>query len=115
MESQIRDGIFEGQAKGGPVSADVRITVKAGRIETIEVLKHDCWKGKRAVPIIPNRIIEKQSTSVDVVSGATTSSKVIMNAVQAALEKARPLANGNGNPGFGGKPAPNNALSKAIE
>jgi uncharacterized protein with FMN-binding domain len=33
--------------------------------------------------------MEAQSTKVDAVSGATNSSRVIMNAVQAALEKGR--------------------------
>ncbi len=39
------------------------------------------------MPIL-ERIIETQSTRVDVVSGATNSSRVIMNAVQKAIEKA---------------------------
>jgi uncharacterized protein with FMN-binding domain len=34
------------------------------------------------------RIIAQQSTRVDAVSGATNSSRVIMNAVQRAIEKA---------------------------
>ena len=38
--------------------------------------------------IIPERIIENQSTDVNVVSGATNSSIVIMNAVQRAVENA---------------------------
>ena len=45
-------------------------------------------RGKKAELIIPGRIIEKQSTDVDAVSGATNSSHVIMNAVQKAIEKA---------------------------
>jgi fumarate reductase flavoprotein subunit len=39
--------------------------------------------------IIPNRIIEKQSTKVDSVSGATLSSVAIMNAVEDAVKKAQ--------------------------
>ena len=38
--------------------------------------------------IIPQRIIEKQSTAVDGVSGATNSIHVIMNAVQKSIQKA---------------------------
>jgi|GEM_PF-393655 len=115
VPSQLRDGVFDGHYKGGAVTADVRVTIKAQRVAKIEMLQHDCWKGKKAVPAIPNRIIENQSTVVESISGATVSSKVIMNAVQDALKKARPNGGGNGNPGFGGRPAPNNDLSKAIE
>jgi uncharacterized protein with FMN-binding domain len=44
--------------------------------------------GGPAEEIIPARIIEKQSTNVDAVSGATMSSDAIMNAVQFAIEEA---------------------------
>jgi uncharacterized protein with FMN-binding domain len=44
--------------------------------------------GGPAEEIIPARIIEKQSTNVDAVSGATMSSDAIMNAVQLAIERA---------------------------
>ena len=85
---KLIDGVYEGSAKGGPNSAVVRVTIQDQKITHIEILDHDAWKGKKAEPIIPQRIIDQQSTNVDTVSGATNSSKVIMNAVQHALEKA---------------------------
>ena len=54
----------------------------------LKVVEHTARKGIKAEPIIPERIIENQSTNVDAVSGATNSSYVIMNAVQKAVEKA---------------------------
>jgi uncharacterized protein with FMN-binding domain len=45
-------------------------------------------KGKKAEEIISRRVLENQRTDVDVVSGATNSSIVIINAVQRAIEKA---------------------------
>ena len=84
----LTDGIYEGSYKGGPVTAAVRVTIRNRKIVDIELLKHDTWRGKKAEPAIPERIIEKQSTDVDVVSGATVSSRVIMNAVHTALLKA---------------------------
>ena len=41
-----------------------------------------------AEEVIPAKIIEKQSTNVDVVSNATMSSNVIADAVQLAIEGA---------------------------
>lgn len=85
---KLIDGIYEGSFKGGLNSANVKVTIKDQKIVHIEIIKHDAWKGKKAEPIIPKRIIEKQSTNVDAVTGATNSSHVIMNAVQKAVEKA---------------------------
>ena len=44
--------------------------------------------GGHAEEVIPAKIIEKQSTNVDAVSGATMSSDAIMNAVESAIEGA---------------------------
>lgn len=87
-ENKLQDGVYEGEFKHGPVSAAVKVTIKDQKIADIELIKHDTWKGKKAEPVIPQRIIENQSTDVDVVTGATHSSRVIMNAVQKALEKS---------------------------
>ncbi|MBE9570731.1 MAG: FMN-binding protein, partial [Proteobacteria bacterium] len=42
----------------------------------------------KVTEVIPGRIVSEQSTVVDAVTGATNSSRVIMNAVQRAVEKA---------------------------
>lgn len=87
-QGKLMDGVYEGTCKAGPNKADVRVTIKDNRIVDIEIVKHRAWKGKKAEPVIPGRIVEEQSTEVDAVSGATNSSRVIMNAVQRAIEKA---------------------------
>jgi len=85
---KLADGVYEGRDKAGPNKAVVKVTIKDKRIAEIEIVKHRAWKGRKAESIIPTRIIENQSTKVDAVSGATNSSRVIMNAVQKAIEKA---------------------------
>ena len=88
---RLRDGTYEGAASSWPNSAKVRIAVRQGRIERIDLLSHYAsWVGKKAEGVVPARIIERQSTRVDAVTGATGSSRVIMNAVQDAVEKAAP-------------------------
>ncbi|OGS37681.1 MAG: hypothetical protein A2293_07515 [Elusimicrobia bacterium RIFOXYB2_FULL_49_7] len=87
-DQKLVDGIYEGSYKGGPNFAAVKVTIRDNKIAAVEIVKHDAWKGKKAEPVIPGRIIEKQSTNVDAVTGATNSSHVIMNAVQNAVEKA---------------------------
>lgn len=85
----IPDGIYEGQASSWPNKAEVRVTIREGRmIDIVLVRQWASWIGKKAESAIPQRIIEKQSADVDAVTGATNSSRVIMHAVHDALEKA---------------------------
>ena len=86
--ANLQNGTYEGSFQGGPNKALVKVTIKDNRISGIEIVEHQAWKGKKAEPIIVERIITNQSTKVDAVSGATNSSRVIMNAVQKAIEKA---------------------------
>lgn len=85
----LKDGIYDGEAKDGPVKVLAKVTIQNQRITNIKLIEHRTWKGKPAENIIPDRIINKQSTRVDVVSGATVSSRAIMNAVEAAVRKAK--------------------------
>jgi len=85
----IRDGTYIGNFKSPPNSAKVEVLVEKGRIANVTILWHGAsWVGSKAEDVIPWRIVEEQSTDVDVVVGATNSSRVIMNAVQNALDKA---------------------------
>lgn len=86
----LRDGTYEGSYRGGPNKVVVRVSIAAGKISSIKVLEHQAWRGRKAEQPIVERIIATQSTTVDAVSGATNSSRVIMNAVQNAVEKAYP-------------------------
>jgi len=89
VDQQLRDGVYEGSYSNGPNSAVVNVTIAESRIEAVELLRHFAsWKGNRANTVIPQRIIDEQSTRVDAVSGATNSSIVIMNAAQKAIEQA---------------------------
>jgi uncharacterized protein with FMN-binding domain len=84
----LKDGIYEGSYRGGPNKAVVRVSIVKRKISSIQVLEHQAWRGRKAEKPVVERIIATQSTSVDAVSGATNSSRVIMNAVQNAVEKA---------------------------
>jgi len=88
-KDSLRDGTYEGMAKKGPVKVLAKVTIDHQRIANIELVEHRNWRGEAAEAIIPHRIIDEQSTRVDVVSGATLSSAVIMNAVEDAVQKAR--------------------------
>ena len=86
--NSLNDGVYEGKAKDGPVRVLAIVTIQNQRITNIKLLEHRTWKGAAAEKVIPERIIDEQSTKVDAVSGATLSSSVIMNAVEDAVQKA---------------------------
>ncbi|MCJ7774231.1 MAG: FMN-binding protein, partial [Desulfobacterales bacterium] len=63
------------------------------KILSVNVLEHRTMKGRKAESVIPDRIVQLQSTDVDVVSGATYSSLAIMNAAQLAIDKSADTGN----------------------
>jgi uncharacterized protein with FMN-binding domain len=86
--SKLVDGIYEGSYMAFPNKALVKVEIKDRAVIGIEIVEHWAWRGKKSELIISKRIIRNQSTHVDAVSGATNSSRVIMNAVQKAIKKA---------------------------
>ena len=82
--SQVADGVYTGHSETDLVKVDVRVTVADGRIEDIEILKHECGKGHPA-DVIVSDMIKDNTVDVDAVSGATMSSEVIKDAVRDAL------------------------------
>jgi uncharacterized protein with FMN-binding domain len=82
---QKPDGVYRGQYSLGPVRVIVDVTVRDGAIDTIDLIQHRNGRGKKAEAVIPE-VMEAQYLDVDVVSGATASSKAILKAIEAALE-----------------------------
>ena len=85
---QIKDGTYVGQAGDFVVSAKVQVTVKGRKIREIKILEQKCGPGYEARDTI-NRIIKAQSPKVDAVTGASSSSRSIMNAVDQALKSSQ--------------------------
>jgi len=87
--AQLRPGSYVGQVEGfdGPIA--VCVTIAGGRIAKIEVTSH-----KESIPLdalteIPRRIIERQTPSVDSITGATVTATGVMGAVLKALNQAK--------------------------
>ena len=82
--TKVVDGVYEGQCDTGVVQARVQVTVRDHRMESIELLEHENGRGTPAEAIL-SQMVQKQTTAVDAVSGATCSSKVIRKAVENAI------------------------------
>lgn len=84
--SKVANGNYSGSFDALEVGADVKVTVDNHKITDIKIVHHKNVRGKQA-EVIPKRVIAAQSLQVDTVSGATNSSKVILKAIDNALEK----------------------------
>jgi len=82
--SNVADGTYQGESKVGPVRVMLNVTVENNTMLSIVLIQHFNGRGKKAEAIIPS-VIAAQSLDVDVVSGATGSSKAILKAIENAL------------------------------
>ena len=82
------DGIYSGDynLSGSPVRVAVNVTVRNRNIVDVKITRHTGSPIGRRAEIITERIIENQSLNVDIISGATGSSKAILKAVENALQ-----------------------------
>jgi uncharacterized protein with FMN-binding domain len=86
--TQTADGTYRGRydLSGTPVDVTLDVIIQNGEITKIEIVRHFCSPIGKKAEKITDRIIERQSLDVDVVSGATASSKAILKAVENALQ-----------------------------
>lgn len=89
--TEYQDGEWFGTALGYNDDITVKVTISSGKITNICIIESsdDEPYYKWAKEKIPQTIIDTQSTDIDAVSGATFSSKGIINAVSDALQKAQ--------------------------
>ncbi|MBP8640848.1 MAG: FMN-binding protein [Oscillospiraceae bacterium] len=90
--SGYADGTYTGSGTGfHNGTTTVSVTISGGEITDIQTIssQDDGPYYNRAFPTISSEIISEQSSSVDAVSGATFSSKGIMDAVADALSQAK--------------------------
>ena len=85
--STLADGTYTGTYNAFPVTAGVSVVIADHAIVSIDLIKHLNGQGE-AAESIPQMVVDAQSLQVDTVSGATYSSKVILLAIQAALQSA---------------------------
>ena len=86
-----KDGEYFGKASAYNGNVEVKVTISGGKMTAIDIVKtkdDEDYFFDAQKKVIPE-ILEKQSTDVDAVAGATTSSEGIAHAVEKALEQAK--------------------------
>lgn len=93
-----RDGTYYGTGKGFAGTMKVKVDIAGGKIASISIVStKDGDSYVKSASSLIDTIVEKQSTNVDTVSGATFSSRGIIAAVRSALSQAAVSDNTTGN------------------
>lgn len=98
----LRDGTYVGEYKGTKDSfrdASVQVTVESGKVSDITELKGALDKDGKPVKMtggltvedLFGRVIDSQSLQVDVISGATLTSKAHLKAIENALKQTETI------------------------
>lgn len=87
--SAYKDGTYYGTGKGFVGTMKVKVDISGGKIASISIVStKDGDSYVKSASSLLDTIVEKQSTNVDTVSGATFSSRGIIAAVRSALSQA---------------------------
>jgi uncharacterized protein with FMN-binding domain len=84
-------GIWRGEAAGyyGPIAVSVETDESSILDIEIETQTEDAFIGGDAIWTLREHVIDENRTDIDVISGATVTSEAFLDAVDAALRRAR--------------------------
>jgi uncharacterized protein with FMN-binding domain len=85
--STLSDGVYNGKYNGGRWSNELLVTVEDHKITDIKVIKDVLFPKPEVTQELINKVLETQSIDVDVVSGATVTSKAYQKAIENAMVK----------------------------
>ena len=91
MTRALKDGEYTATVQGHNGELTVVVVIAEGKIASVKVAEGHVETPTIAGPVIesiPAAIVAANDATVDTVSGATVTSKAIMNAVVACLEQA---------------------------
>ncbi len=94
--TNYKDGEYTGDAVDAYYgNVQVKAVIRGGKITDVQFLDYPQDRrnsiniNTRAMPNLKTEVIQAQSASVDIVSGATQTSKAFIQSLQSALAKAR--------------------------
>lgn len=85
--SEAGDGVYSGRYDFGRWSNELNVTVENRKITKIEIEEDVKFANEEVSRQLFQRVIEKQNTTVDVVSGGTVTSKAYLKSIENALNK----------------------------
>ncbi len=109
--TKMTPGTYTAKAEGHNGSVTVSVTVSEDKIEKVEVGENNETSGLAdpAIETVPEQIVDYQTLSTDIVSGATYTTVAIRTAVKDCIEQA------GGNPDAFNAKVPNNEEGQSEE
>lgn len=87
---QYKDGTYTGSGSDRRGSVEVAVTIAKGKISNVEITQYNMRYSESNIdPVLLQEVVQFQSSSVDIVSGATSSSEDFQVAVEQALSQAQ--------------------------
>lgn len=83
--SNLNDGVYNGKYKGGRWTNELNITIQDHKIIKIDIVDDVTFVKPNLSDELFSKVIEAQNTIVDVVSGATVTSKAFLKSIENAL------------------------------
>ncbi|KEO84872.1 FMN-binding protein [Tumebacillus flagellatus] len=84
-----KDGTYTGTGSNRIGSVEVAVTIKSGKIAAVEITNCDTHYPQSDIDGLPAQAVERQSSNVDTVSGATKSTDDFRTAMNQALAQAQ--------------------------
>ncbi|MFD2617611.1 FMN-binding protein [Terrilactibacillus laevilacticus] len=84
-----KDGVYNGSGSNHIGSVSVSVTIKNGSIAKVQITNCTTSYSKSYIDGLPDQVVQRQSSQVDVVSGATLSTEDFQTAVDQALASAK--------------------------
>ncbi|WMJ78746.1 MULTISPECIES: FMN-binding protein [unclassified Sedimentibacter] len=85
--SEAEDGVYKGSFDFGRWCNELNVTVENRKITKIEIEEDVKFANEEVSRLLFQRVIEKQNTTVDTVSGGTVTSKAYLKSIEDALNK----------------------------
>jgi len=83
--AQFEDGKYEGSYGSGRWRNQVSVTIQDSRITQIEILKSVLFERLEVMRDVIEKVLAKQDTAIDVMTGATVTSNYYLKAIEDAL------------------------------
>lgn len=87
--SSLEDGIYEGSYQHKRWDNRLKLTIENQRIKSIEILDDVLFVDENVSKTLIKRVMDEQSVDVDVVTGATVTSKAYLKSIENALKSDR--------------------------
>jgi uncharacterized protein with FMN-binding domain len=85
---QTHDGMYTGEYSYGKFEYKVDVVIKDHQIKEINVLNNRGTKHAKMAEAVIAEVLKNQKNDVDVVSGATTTSKALLKAIEEAITRS---------------------------